>query len=97
VEDAPWICVKVDGFLGLWHMPAGESKAGILTACDRPLRDDSEMERMHVRSIPLNERCPVCRGQYRLREMPAQSQRLRQRHGESRCSKFFPSSLAAVA
>jgi hypothetical protein len=62
VEEAPWIRAQADGFLGLWHMPAGRSNVGVLTACDRPLRDDMQLEERAVGVIPANERCPVCQG-----------------------------------
>jgi cytochrome c-type biogenesis protein CcmH/NrfF len=62
VEEAPWIRAKADGFLGLWHMRAGDSKVGVLAACDRTFPNDTQIEERAVGLIPANERCPVCQG-----------------------------------
>ena len=68
MEDAPWIRAKIDGPLGQWHMPAGETGAGVLTACDRPLGEGAQIEERSVRVIPRNERRPVCQGVLAARE-----------------------------
>ncbi len=62
VEDPSWFREQPDGFVGLWHMPAGRFVAGVLTACDRPFRDDGQLEERPVTMVPANERCPVCQG-----------------------------------
>ena len=63
VGDAPWIRARLEGFLGQWHMPAGEGVRGwILAACDRTFSADTDLEEGEVRVIPANERCPVCQG-----------------------------------
>lgn len=63
VEDAPWIRAKAEGFLGQWHMPAGEGVgATTLTACDRTFGADTDLEEREVRLIPSNERCSTCQG-----------------------------------
>ena len=63
MEDAPWIRAKAEGFLGQWHMPAGEGVRGlVLAACDTTFSGDADFEQREVRLIPANERCPVCQG-----------------------------------
>jgi hypothetical protein len=62
VEEAPWIRPTSEGFLGLWHMPAGQSNVGVLAACDRTFPNDTQIEERAVGMIPVNERCPVCQG-----------------------------------
>jgi hypothetical protein len=62
VEEAPWIRATSEGFLGLWHMPAGQSNVGLLAACDRTFPNDTQIEERAVGMIPANERCPVCQG-----------------------------------
>ena len=68
MEDAPWFRAKADGFLGVWHMPAGETRRGVLAACDRPFADGEGLEEKPVDTIPLNERCPVCEGVHAARD-----------------------------
>jgi hypothetical protein len=62
VEEALWFRAEADGFLGLWHMPAGHSNVGVLAACDRTFTNDMQIEERAVGLIPANERCPVCQG-----------------------------------
>ena len=68
VEDAPWIRARADGFAGVWHMPAGETRVGALAACDRPFPDRSGLEEKPVRTIPLGERCQSCQEVHAARE-----------------------------
>jgi hypothetical protein len=62
VAEAPWVRAEADGFVGLWHMPAGQSNVGVLAACDRTFPNDTRIEERAVGLIPANERCPVCQG-----------------------------------
>lgn len=59
-DEPPWIRPRKEGLLGKWHMPAGELRGGVLTACDRPFPADEQLEKRMVRQIPVVERCSVC-------------------------------------
>ena len=60
IDDPQWIRPKAEGSLGPWHMPAGHGPHGILTACDRTLSGEAELEERPEDAIQLDERCPVC-------------------------------------
>jgi len=61
--EAAWFRPLGEGFLGHWHMRAGETTQGlVLAACDRTFRADEALDEDDVQVIPANERCYVCQG-----------------------------------